>query len=414
MNVLFLFFALCLVSVSIASSPHLLLSVKKNRAFFRLKRANPFVRRSNFNGSAQRWSEMIYTTRGGSSLGLTTNEGGVLCDLPDQVDEAAIQLLVDEIIRDKDTNIHLLPDSIESRLYRNTVRLTLNAIYNVLKSTHGTEFMLGHKFRLRHYPVTLGKTEAFRRVAKCNHVNVKVLEKVADRLLKNKNINQPLIPDVLERQIYINCLKVVMRILDILQGSLRINLCGHSIGLFLENSTMPVSMPPVTSMERASSVISKITREDLIRYQHEAGVMEPHGGWLSFLGKGKRAMVNQVHATMFGLVVQIVQDMLDQSTIELVGVGEIVMDLVPASHPDMAQTRPTSQLHHSRLSAKKQLSTFVSGMGIGAVLVVLLLKLLESPDGTINIGHCIRNLRNAVSNLWTRLRSFILGLVGRK
>ncbi|KAL3926097.1 MAG: hypothetical protein SGBAC_013601 [Bacillariaceae sp.] len=332
---------------------------------------------------------MIHATRGGSSLHLSVRDEGPV-DLPNQVDESAIQLLVDEIIQDKNTNILLLPDRIEAGLYRNTVRMTLNAIYNVLKGTDGTEFLLGHRFKLRHYPETVGRTEAFRRVTKNNHVNTKVLEEVADRLLKNKNINQPLIPDVLERQIYINCLKVVMRILDILQGSLKVNLCGHSIGLYLANSTTPTtSMPAENSVERASSIISKITREDLLRYQREAGVVESTGSWLPFWSKQKRAMVNQVHATMFGLVVQIVQDMLDQSNIELVGVGKIVMDLIPSTSATKNQTSLSFPQHakptwggpqQTRLAKNKRVSAFVSGMGVGAILVVLLIKQLESPD----------------------------------
>jgi len=378
---------------------------------------------------------MIHTTRGGSSLQLFVSEERRLCDLPDRVDESVIQMLVDEIMHDKDTNILLLPDNIEAGLYRNTVRLTLNAIYNLLKGTDGTEFMMGHKFKLRHYPDTVGRTEAFDRVAKSNHVNMKVLGEVADRLLQNKNINQPLIPDALERQIYINCLKVVMRILDILQGSLQINLCGHSIGLFLGNSTPPMATPSEKSLQRASSIISKVSRKDMLRYQKQAGVVETSGGLFSFWGKQKRAMVNQVHATMFGLVLQIVQDMLDQSTIELVGVGKIIMDLVPSSAEnktnnqtsvDFQQTTwPTWRLQQPRVSRKKRMSTFVSGMGVGAVLVFLLIKQLESADGTINIGQSIRNLQNECGqsirnlqneccNLWTRLRSIVLAVTKRK
>lgn len=347
---------------------------------------------------------------------MSISEDDVLCDLPDQVDERAIQMLVDEIIHDKETNIFLLPDKIEAGLYRNTVRMTLNAIYNVLKGTDGQPFLLGHKFNLRHYPASLGKTEAFQQVAHSNHVNMKILEEVADRLLQNKNINQPLIPDVLERQIYVNCLKVVMRVLDILRGSLRITFCGHSIGLTLENGDMHI--PPDQSLRRASSIISKVSREDLLKYQQDSGLMEEHKGWFSFWGKQKRAMMNQVHATMFGLVIQIVQDMLDSSTIELVGVGKIVMDLIPATGDGTNQTAfgPPFRFPPFRRpqEKKKTFGTFVSGMGVGALLVVLLLKNVESPDGTIQLGQISGNLQQLCANLVARLQSIVQSLPRRQ
>jgi hypothetical protein len=330
-----------------------------------------------------------------------------LCDLPDQVNEKSIQLLVKEILKDRKTNIRLLPDKIEAGLYRNIVRLTLNAFYQVIKNTDGKPLLMDHQLKLRHYPDSLSKTEAFAS-AKISHVNVEVLEEVADRLLKNKNINQPLIPDILERQIYVNCLKVVFRILDIFQSSLRVNLCGHSLGLFLSNSTQPIEIPSVASVRRATSILSNVSEEELLQYQLDAGLDHHRSGLFSFWGNQRREWLSQVHATMFGLVVQIVQDMLDQSEIELIGVGTIVMDLVPVISGNTTTTKDKRvQVSPTLPKPSNSIATFVSGMGLGAVLVVLLLNNIDNTDGLLEIGKWLKETGSLIRGSICRLKAFL-------
>ena len=162
----------------------------------------------------------------------------LLCDLPDKVSEDAIHLLVQQVLKDPNINIRMLPDNIERKLYETTVRLTLNAIYKIFQDLDGKPVLGHYQLQLQQYPQSVGKTKAFQEAASSissssNHVNYKLLEQVADRLLQNPIINQPLIPDVLERQIYINSLKVAFRVLDILQSSLRIRICGHWLGISL-------------------------------------------------------------------------------------------------------------------------------------------------------------------------------------
>jgi hypothetical protein len=60
---------------------------------------------------------------------------------------------------------------------------------------------------------------------------VKILGAVADRLLENPAINLRLLPDAIERQIFVNCLIVIFRVLAYIGNSFRITICGHDIGL---------------------------------------------------------------------------------------------------------------------------------------------------------------------------------------
>jgi hypothetical protein len=326
------------------------------------------------------------------------NDDHLLADLPPQVCEQAIKKLVREILKDPSTNIRLLPDRIEAKLYSNTVRLTLNAIYRSLHCWDGKPFLLGHEFKLQHYPEMVGKTYTFE-MAKTSNVNIELLEEVSDRLLENKNINQAMIPDVLERQIYINCLKVVFRVLNILQSSFRINFCGHSLGFYLNGTS--TSFASDTALRRASSIMSNLSSDQLHEFQRNAGAEEYKPSF--FQGKHRRAWLSQIHATMFGLVLQIVQDMLDQSAIEFVGIGKIVMDLVPAGN---TRNTPTPQVN---VVDKSSLTTFASGMGLGVLMMIVLTQItvdlpLDKWIQKVSIFSCKRfsRLREFCNNVFCR------------
>jgi F0F1-type ATP synthase assembly protein I len=287
--------------------------------------------------------------------------------------------LVQQVLKDPNINIRVLPDQIERKLYETTVRLTLNAIYKIFQELNGKPIFLGYQLQLQQYPQSVGKTKAFREASVAsNHVNYHSLEQVADRLLQNPIINQPLIPDVLERQIYINSLKVAFRVLDILQSSLRIRICGHWLGLSLaagDDSDDNYDSAKESAVTRATNILAQITIEDLMQYQKDAGIDD----WNDF---GKRRffgwirpepLLAQVHSTLFGLVFHTVQDIMDHSAIEMVGVGKIVMDLVPPSGNNTTTNKSGRAVtkRQSRLQSFPVSATFVSGIGVGIVVTLL-------------------------------------------
>lgn len=53
-------------------------------------------------------------------------------------------------------------------------------------------------------------------------IDQECLESMADELLKNQSINQWWIPDAIERQVYVNCLKLVFCLLDKVADTLSI------------------------------------------------------------------------------------------------------------------------------------------------------------------------------------------------
>ena len=62
-------------------------------------------------------------------------------------------------------------------------------------------------------------------------LNEEALDELTHQLLANKNINQWIIPDFIERDIYKNCLRLVFRLIDKVANTISIRLCGHELSL---------------------------------------------------------------------------------------------------------------------------------------------------------------------------------------
>jgi hypothetical protein len=159
-----------------------------------------------------------------------------------------------------------------------------------------------------------------------------------------------------------------------------------------------------------------VSAEELLQYQQDAGLRDHHrSGLFSFWGNQRREWLSQVHATMFGLVVQIVQDMLDQSEIELVGVGTIVMDLVPVNSSNKTTTKDNQRVQEVSPRQPKpsnSVAIFVSGMGLGAVLVLFLLNNIGNTDGLLDIGKWLKETGSLMRGSTCRLKAFLKSTTG--
>ncbi|KAL3904532.1 MAG: hypothetical protein SGILL_010028, partial [Bacillariaceae sp.] len=157
--------------------------------------------------------------------------------LSDGVNVHDVEELVKQCIKDPNINIGSIPDWLETQIYRATIQLTLNSVYRALHGLEGRH-ILGHQIEiLRKSRRKTRIQNDLLKIHQMSDAQEDVLEQVADRLLENKDINQPLIPDMLERKIYANCLKIVFRVLDLVAVSFRITLCGHDLNISLQPST---------------------------------------------------------------------------------------------------------------------------------------------------------------------------------
>mmetsp|Transcript_12254 Transcript_12254/g.18794 ORF Transcript_12254/g.18794 Transcript_12254/m.18794 type:complete len:448 (+) Transcript_12254:146-1489(+) len=317
------------------------------------------------------------------------NKKDNLVELPNDISERAIRSLVKEILKDPSINIPMIPDYLEGKLYHTTIRLTLSAIYKGLKHAMDDKQVFSeYSVKLKHDPSVLGQTAAFQTATAMgrSEIDDKLLMQVADRLLSNQNINQPLIPDVLERQIYSNCLKVIFHVLDIVTNSFRVTICGHSIGIYLHKNNNDHShqdeqetkkkknallrrstknfVDDVTSTSQLQELAKASGIEELILTSqiNRRGVRKKHQSFLS-----------QMHATLYGLTLGIVQDMIDNTALEFVGLGKIIMELVPTNSTATSSEYPTapSNVAVTKSSPNHNSGTmaiFVSNLLVGFLL----------------------------------------------
>jgi hypothetical protein len=292
----------------------------------------------------------------------------------DGVSERDVEALVTEILGDPTLSIAVIPDSIVRHIYKSTIWLTLNLFYSLFASLDGVD-LLAHELRLyRHVNTQSAPTD---KAQKSTMINEEVLERVADRLLNNKNINSALLPDGIERQIYINCLKVIFRVLTVIAGSLRVNICGHQFRIVLEPSEAQ------TAVEHALEVSSSLTKIDLERLRQFAvsrGIQEQEQNELSWWESlfFQREMVAELHASLYGLLLGIMDDLLANTKIQILS-DEISIDIVPASQDKLdAIQKDITAVNEASLTDQRgsvgsfALASFAAGVGMGVTVMAVL------------------------------------------
>jgi hypothetical protein len=211
-------------------------------------------------------------------------------------------------------------------IYKSAIRLTLNIFYRLLSRLNGVS-LLSHQIQVARTQQTNHGNESlgidtilannnYRRIAavaqKSNAmVNDQVLVTIAERLLANRAINNTMVPDVIEIQLYQNCLKVIFRALQILSNSFCINICGHDIQLsieasYLEQSALTATASSSTNLRMNSDIDMELLKEFALR----GGI--PNDGsvelswWDGVLGR--RQFVANLHASLYSLVLGIVDE----------------------------------------------------------------------------------------------------------
>jgi len=236
----------------------------------------------------------------GSSAVESANDAAVSNPLwPSGVSGDMVNRYVDEFLADPNINIKSVPDSMERIIYTSTVRLTLNTVYEVASWLHGTE-VLGHRLVLaRSAAAPADDTIALDLQLNTgkNKVNYYILETMADELLKNKAINQRWLPDIIEKQIYVNCLRIIFTIIDRIADTMAFHMCGHHLCLSFE----PLDQDKARALvERHSSIIEidesalDAIVDGMVQESHEAS---PTTEAISYL-PGYRSFLKTLHKTL--------------------------------------------------------------------------------------------------------------------
>ncbi|KAI2492416.1 hypothetical protein MHU86_22155 [Fragilaria crotonensis] len=272
---------------------------------------------------------------------------------PSGISEKDVNDFVDSVLTDSSINMSGIPDVVERSIYAATVTMTANLLYRAIAELHGIQ-LFGHELILKRQMSSTGKV-----VIDGDHFGIdeEILEQVADRLLMNSSVNQTLVPDVVERQLYINCLKLIFHMLDSIAYSLRITFCGHDLRLHFEPSKKPLA--PKSSTTRVSS-------KDLLEVARRA--VNPDGVYGDFQV--------QLLASLYGLVLGLVDDLLANTEIDMLS-DKIKIDIVQGI-TETQQVSPDVRLSKTESARPKKSGTalvFGLGVGVGAAATIAALSL---------------------------------------
>ena len=269
---------------------------------------------------------------------------------PSGISEQDLNDFVDSVLKDSSINVAAIPDVVERSIYKSTVSMTANLIYRALAELHGIR-LFGHELILRR-EISLTKNAAMD--GQHFGIDEKILQKVADRLMKNSSINQTLVPDAVERQLYINCLKLIFHLLDTIAASICITFCGHDLRLHFEPSQKTMS---------AASSTTKLNTKELQDIARKA--VDSEGIYGEFQV--------QLQASLYGLVLGLIDDLLANTEIAMLS-DRIGIDIVPEMKTRKALV--TTEKSKADTASTKNASPFVPfsvGVGVGAAIAVVVL-----------------------------------------
>jgi hypothetical protein len=382
---------------------------------------------------------------------------------PNGITEKDVDELVNQCMNDPTINIRAVPDHLERQIYKSTIKLTFNTVYWGLHYLHGVE-LLGHAVQINRHrqpvesllptgesPPSLLLQTSGRFSSSLNEL---YLEEVADRMLANRNVNMTLVPDFVERQLYVNCLKLVFRVLDMLTASFRVRLCGHEFTIRLQQASNPELTPGAGAADQltilqqsalkvsagpgllASDVRSAAIIKSFANYagvvddveavtrptnapsqDNETAVEKPSrwqfakeltssllrertaGLWDQVLyitglaAHPRNAFVQQLHASLYALILGIIDDVLANTEIEVLS-DRISFDIRPLSTSLQEESLPSeaeinsgsdqggvsqepgssgSSANDRKSSSNlRETMLFVAGMGTGCVVCIAL------------------------------------------
>ena len=305
---------------------------------------------------------------------------------PAGICDADVESLVEDCLRDPKINIAAIPDYLERQIYRSTIKLTLNAVYRSVGAVHGSD-MLGHELRVLRQQDDAkqqGVRREFQLAQMRGSVAEHVLDKVVDGLLQNKAVNQPLIPDMVERQLYKNCLTIIFRILDMMAATFTITCCGHDLGITVQPSQTAVVTH--AAVQRATQIDPDLMLQyaRTLRLQPEKEVNQHRSWWNKWIRGTQEEMLAQLHATLYSLVLGIMDDVLEHTKIRLLS-DTLQFDLVPvplqvqrakaaAAAVPAKQEEDEKEESLPESSAALPFATFTAGLGIGLTLMSILGK----------------------------------------
>lgn len=317
---------------------------------------------------------------------------------PTGIEKEDVDFLVDQVMSDRSMNIRSIPDVLERQIYKSTVVLCLNAVYRALSQVHGIHVMAGHvltldRRRVPQNPAGIGGLRQFNFDDTWTAAAVPpsspsssilerytaylrgegnfddetaddgILQEVANQLLLDENVNLKFVPDAIERQLYVNCLRLIFRLLGLLASSLYITMCGHKIRLQVTRESKGQLQQTVlqNSLRRQridTSMIEQFIKDAGVPHSRRRVDLEPSRDpfrdRLSWWGRlvRRQSFVIKLHATLYALILGILDDLFANTKIELLS-DCVTLDIVPLS-TNTTSTRRRQRRGHPEDDGSKQ------------------------------------------------------------
>jgi len=325
---------------------------------------------------------------------------------PSGVDPKQVDALVEDCLGDPSINIRAIPDFLERQVYKSTIQLTLNFVYQALGQLHGTT-ILAHELELKR---TVQKNKSNEKhLSQLRHdLDEEILDQIASRMLANKAINQSLIPDALEQELYRNCLKIIFRVLDLLSASFCISVCGHDFALSIEPSKDRHTVLEQLAQDAATGDApphkmssTPVNTELLMEYAaQQAGIdiheAEMKRSWYQRMMnplEGGELFMTQLHASLYSLLLGIFDNVLEHTELDLLN-ETVHFDIRPLSEQErLARTMATTNVKKEAPSKRAYtppsrpssggggggnevaLASFTMGVGVGFTLMAAVVAL---------------------------------------
>lgn len=297
------------------------------------------------------------------------------------ISDSDVEDLVQQVIRDPTINIASIPDFLEIHMYRSTIKVVLNALYQMLGKIHGAKIAYTrHEIQLKRHPTRESRHTIRRKLRHqyqksqndTTEISDDILEEVAEGLLSNRNINQRFLPDVIEKKLYVNCLKLIFRLLEMLADSVKVTVCGHDlqVAIFAATTNNSSSSAVETALESATLRMSEVDRSKLYQMAKSAGLNET-GSKTWWLSRKKQEFLQTLHASLLGLLLAILDDLMHKTCIELFS-DRMVLDIVPSSPSSEEQgwSMTMSTIYSGYAPVRPRVHrflSFVAGIGVGAL-----------------------------------------------
>jgi len=322
------------------------------------------------------------------------------------VSSAQVNALVDECLADPSINIRAIPDAVERALYQTTIQLTLNLVYQLLGRLHGAT-ILRHELRLER-TTNLGHHSNNNELSLSqlrDNLNEPLLEDMAARLVASSHINQTLIPDALEVQLYANCLKIMFRLLDLLSATLAVQVCGHTFRLEITPQDKELlwedwnksgdnnNTNHQTSSLAGTPINSQLLLEYALQQQGGVDLAERARQNQSLLGRllwpfRQDVFVAQLQASLYGLFLALLDHVLERCSVQLLQ-DRVTVDLVPLTDEEWDQrqraqgalvaTDDDSPHSDGGGGGYLALASFTMGVGVGLSLMAYALNPKQRP-----------------------------------